>query len=87
MTYRSAARLALENADLVEKMLMEEFSLRFEYAHMDKVMRLVKENTLYILNQKMELDCFFNLSVRKNKLEQVVKLFEDLRCVEVKKVN
>ncbi len=85
--YRSAARLALENAVLVEKMLTKELNLRFEYAHMDKVMRLIKENALDILSQKMELNCFFKVSVRKSNLEQVVKLFEDLRCVEVKKVN
>ena len=85
--YRSAARQALEQADLVKKTLKEVLSLRFEYADMDKVMRLVKENSLEILSQEMELDCFFKISVRKNKLEQVVKLFEDLRCVEVKKIS
>ena len=87
VAYRSAARLALENAVLVERMLTKELNLRFEYAHMDKVMRLIKENALDILSQKMELNCFFKVSVRKSNLEQVVKLFEDLRCVEVKKVN
>ncbi len=87
VAYRSAARLALENAVLVERMLTKELNLRFEYAHMDKVMRLIKENALDILSQKMELNCFFKVSVRKSNLEEVVKLFEDLRCVEVKKVN
>ncbi|MGB5320696.1 IMPACT family protein [Lutimonas sp.] len=87
VAYRSAARLALENAELVEKILTKELSLRFEYIHMDKVMRLIKENELQILSQKMELDCFLKISVRKSNLEKVVKLFEDLRCVQVKKIN
>ena len=63
--YRSAARLALENAVLVEKMLTKELNLRFEYAHMDKVMRLIKENALDILSQKMELNCFLKYQFEK----------------------
>ncbi len=87
VAYRSAARLALENAVIVEKMLTEELHLRFEYANLEKVMRLVKDNSLDMLSQEMELDCFFKISVRKNNVEQIVKLFEGLRCVQVKEVN
>ena len=87
VAYRSAARLALENAVIVEKILTEELHLRFEYANLEKVMRLIKDNSLDMLSQDMELDCFFKISVRKNNVEQIVKLFEGLRCVEVKRVN
>jgi putative IMPACT (imprinted ancient) family translation regulator len=85
--YRSAARLALENASLVEKMILETLSLRVDYANMDKVMRIIKENSLSILDQKLELDCFFKVSVRKSKLDQMIKVFKELRIVEVKRVN
>ena len=58
---------------------------RFDYVHMDKVMRIIKENGLIILNQTMELDCIFKISVRRKKYEQVIKLFQDLRCgIEIK---
>ena len=87
VAYRSAARLALENAVIVEKILTEELHLRFEYANLEKVMRLIKDNSLDMLSQEMELDCFFKISVRKNNVEQIVKLFEGLRCVQVKEVN
>jgi len=87
VAYRSAAKLAMENAELIEKTLTRELHLTFDYEHMDKVMRLVKENGIEILSQKMELNCVFLLSVRKNKMEQVVTLIEDLRCVKLKKVN
>ena len=87
VAYRSAAKLAMENAELIEKTLTRELHLTFDYEHMDKVMRLVKENGIDILSQKMELNCVFLLSVRKNKMEQVVTLIEDLRCVNLKKVN
>lgn len=85
--YKSAARLALENASLIEKMVLEELTLRVDYANMDKVMRIIKENGLSIVDQRLELDCFFKVSVRKSKLEQMISLFHELRVVEVKKVN
>jgi uncharacterized YigZ family protein len=87
VAYRSAAKSTLENAELIEKTLTRELHLTFEYAHMDKVMRLIKENDIDILSQKMELNCVFLLSVRKNKMEQMVRLIEELRCVKLKKVN
>ena len=81
--YKSAARMALENAVIVEKTLKENFSLQFEYVHMDKVMRVIKENDIDILSKKMEMDCLFEISVRKNKAIQVIDMFKDLRCVKI----
>lgn len=81
--YKTAAKMALENAVIVKKTLKESFSLQFEYVHMDKIMRVIKENDLQILNKKMELDCLFEISVRKNKVIQVIDLFKELRCVKI----
>ena len=81
--YKTAAKMALENAVIVKRTLKENFSLQFEYVHMDKIMRVIKENDLQILNKKMELDCLFEISVRKNKVIQVIDLFKDLRCVKI----
>ncbi len=85
--YKTAAKMALENAVIVEKTLKENFSLQFEYVHMDKVMRVIKENDLGILSKKMELDCLFEISVRKNKAIQVMDKFKDLRCVKIIEVT
>jgi len=85
--YKTAARMAMENAVIVEKTLKENFSLQFEYEHMDKVMRVIKENDIDILSKKMELDCLFELSVRKNKVIQVMDKFKDLRCVKIIEVT
>jgi len=85
--YKTAAKMALENAVIVEKTLKENFSLQFEYEHMDKVMRVIKENDLGILSKKMEMDCLFEVSVRKNKMNQVIDRFKDLRCVKIVEVT
>lgn len=84
--YKTAAKLCLEQADIVTKTLMENIVLEFDYVHMNKVMRIIKEHQLQIMNQKMELNCVFMLSVRKNKAEEILKIYKDLRCLEAKKI-
>ena len=84
--YKTAAKLSLEEANVVTKMLKESIRLEFDYVHMNKVMRIIKEHQLQILNQKMELNCLFEIAVRKNKAEEILKIFEDLRCLDAKMV-
>lgn len=85
--YKTAAKLACENAKVVKRTLKEKLSLQFEYADMDKVMRIIKENKVVILVQEMDKDCRFQISVRKNDAARVRKLFENLRCISIKKIN
>jgi len=82
--YKAAAKLSLEEADVVTKMLKESIRLEFDYVHMNKVMRIIKEHQLQILGQKMELNCLFEIAVRKNKADKILKIFEDLRCLDAK---
>ena len=73
--------MALEKAAIVERTVDQKLSLSFDYQYMDKVMRIIKENDLRILSQKMELDCLICMKVRKNDLSRIVGLVENLRCV------
>lgn len=84
--YKLAAKMALEKAVIVERTVDQNISLRFDYEYMDKVMRIIKENDLRILSQKMELDCLFCITVRKNDLSRIVSLVENLRCVKKIKI-
>jgi len=85
--YKTASKLILEDVKIVEKTIDVFFKLNFEYQHMNKVMRIVKEQSLILENQKMELDCDFLISVRKKKAKKVEQLFLDLRCLKIKEVT
>lgn len=85
--YKIGAKLSLENAIVVNRMLMTAIDLTFDYAHMDKVMRIIKEHHLKIKAQKMELNCQFQIAVRKNKAAEILKLFIDLRCLKARFSN
>lgn len=85
--YKTSAKLILEEAVIVKKTIDVFYKLNFEYKDMNKVMRIIKEQKLYIENQKMELNCEFLISVRKKNAFKVQQLFLDLRCLKIKEVT
>jgi len=82
--YRTAVKLVLEDAKIIQKTIDVNFQLTFEYEHMDKVMRIIKEKNLTINHQKMELNCVFEVLVRKKDAEVTKNAFENLRCLKIK---
>ncbi|RLD85309.1 MAG: YigZ family protein [Bacteroidetes bacterium] len=85
--YKSAAKLALDTSDIIERTIDEHFALNFDYVDMNKVMRLVKEKNINLLKQEMQMDCNFEISVRKKEAKKIKKAFEDLRCVNIKVIT
>lgn len=76
--YKTTAQLALENANIVEKTIDVAFIISFGYAHMNKVMRIIKEKNLQIIAQKMELDCEIEIAIRKKNVQNLKDTFENL---------
>ena len=85
--YRTAAQLALENAKIIEKTININYVITFEYKNMNKVMRIIKEKQLNIVNQILELNCKIEFSVRKNDSQPIFDLFENLYEIKIKKIN
>ena len=83
--YKTAAKLALENSEIIQKTINEEFTLQFNYSEMNKVMRIVKEEQISIINQKLDLNCMYTISVREKEADKVFKLFDETYKVLIKK--
>lgn len=81
--YKTAAQMALENASIIEKTIDKFFRIEFEYKDMNKVMRVIKEKNLNIVDQKMEMSCEITLSVRKNEYQNALEAFEPLYEVRI----
>ena len=65
--YREAARMALEEAHVTEREIKLSFFLDFEYATMDRVMKLIKEKQLEIVSQEMGMNVRLKVLVSKAK--------------------
>ena len=85
--YRTAAQFALENANIIEKTININFLITFEYKNMNKVMRIIIEKQLKIVNQVLELDCNIEISVRKSNAKVIFEIFDQLYEVKIKKIN
>ena len=81
--YKTSAQLAIENCTIIEKTIDYNYFIDFDYKNMNKVMRIIKENNLSIVNQKLELNCQIEISVRKKDAEKIYALFESLFEIKI----
>lgn len=81
--YKTAAQMAMENAIIIEKTIDKHFIISFGYAHMNKVMRIIKEKNLQIVSQKMEIDCEIEITTRKKNVQNLLDTFENLYEVKL----
>lgn len=84
--YKTAAQMALENSEIVEQTINKFFTISFGYAHMNKVMRIIKEKNLQIVSQKMEMDCEIQISIRKKNVQNLLDTFENLYEIKLTEV-
>lgn len=54
--YKTTAQLVLESCEIIEKTIDIPFMISFDYKNMNKVMRIIKEKKLEIVNQEMEIN-------------------------------
>ncbi|MGS2739609.1 IMPACT family protein [Sinomicrobium sp. M5D2P17] len=81
--YRTAAQMALEASDIEERTIDVYYLLTFDYKNMNKVMRVIKEKNLTIVNQKLELDCRITISVRKRDAAMASETFGQIYGVKI----
>lgn len=85
--YKLSAKMALEASDIIEKTININFKLKFNYDVMNAVQRIIKEKNIDIVSQKLEMDCEYVISVRKNDANMIFALFNNLYKVTVKKLD
>jgi len=85
--YKTAAKLALEQSKIIEKTINKDYLIIFDYKNMNKVMRIIKEKQIKIVNQKLDLDCQIQISVRKKDAQPVFEVFNNLYEVKIKAFN
>lgn len=82
--YKTTAQMALEASKIVKRTINKQFIIQFDYKNMNKVMRIIKENNLKIVDQTLELDCQIIISVRLKDSEKISEKFEAIYEVSIK---
>ncbi|GAA4325987.1 YigZ family protein [Pontixanthobacter gangjinensis] len=85
--YKTAAQMALEASDIIKRTIDEVFVVKFDYPEMNKVMQVIKQNNLNVIDQKLEIDCKIFISVRKKDAESIFSKFDNTYKVEISKLE
>ncbi|TVZ59411.1 putative YigZ family protein [Flavobacteriaceae bacterium MAR_2010_105] len=85
--YRTTAQLALEASKIITKTIDKFIIINFDYANINKVMRIIKEKNLNVTHQKLELDCEIKISVRLSEVTPTLESFESLYGATAKVLN
>lgn len=81
--YKTTAQMALEASKIVTRTIDLKFEIAFDYPEMNKVMRVIKENNLNVIDQILELDCKIIISVRKKEAERIYEKFDATYKVKI----
>lgn len=84
--YKTTAQLTLDEANIIKKTIDKQFKITFDYKNMNKVMRIIKEKNVQIINQKMELNCEIEIATRKKNAKEIVAIFTALFEIEIEEL-
>lgn len=90
--YKTTAQLVLEDAEIIEKTIDIHFLISFDYKNMNKVMRVIKEKKLNIINQTMEIEDNgiaigkIEIKTRKKNAEMIFDIFDKLFEIDIKRL-
>ncbi len=84
--YKTTAQMVLETTNIIEKTINIHLVITFDYKNMNKVMRIIKEKNIDIINQKMELSCKIEIAIRKKNAEIIYDIFNNLFEVQIEHI-
>lgn len=87
--YKTTAQMVLEDAEIIEKTIDIHFLISFDYKNMNKVMRVIKEKKLDLINQTMEIEDTgiaigkIEIKTRKKNAEMIFDIFDKLFEIDI----
>lgn len=76
--YKTSTADALENAEIIEKIASKMFRIHFGYMSMNSVMKVMKDMNLEQKNQKFDMECSIDTSVRLSLVESFLERMNDV---------
>jgi uncharacterized YigZ family protein len=82
--YKTSTSLALQLTAIVQRPVLIQYDLHFDYTLMNDVMMVVKRFGCVVLQNEMQLFCLMVIRIPRENLELCLDKLNDLRGVEVK---
>jgi len=81
--YKTTAAFAIQQTMIIQKPVLVNFRLQFDYMLMNEVMKLVKQFDCVLFKQELQLFCLLDIGIPKNKLEAMFTRLKDIRGLEI----
>ncbi len=75
--YRSAAADAIANSEIIDKTLMRELVISFDYIQMNDIMKKTRDLQAEIIEQQFDNLCQFKLRIREGNLSKFCEIMTD----------
>ncbi|HMN33257.1 MAG: YigZ family protein [Chitinophagaceae bacterium] len=75
--YKSAAKMAILNNQIIEKQITKIYTLTFDYTILNEVMRIVKSSSCEILENNQSLFCELKIAIPISNLESILMRFQE----------
>jgi len=85
--YKTAASLSLQITPIVQKPVLINYRLQFDYTQMNEVMKIVKQFDCVVMEQEVQLFCVMMIGIPIKNRENVLGKLKELKGVEVEKVE
>jgi uncharacterized YigZ family protein len=84
--YKTSASLSLQLTPIIQKPVLVEYELQFDYTLMNEVMMIVKRFGCMVLQNEMQLFCRMVIGIPKEHLIPCLQKLKDLHGVDVTKL-
>ncbi len=81
--YKTSAALALQVTPLVERPVLVQYWLQFDYTQMNNVMKIVKQYDCTVKQQETQLFCIMEIAVPRIKINEVLFKLKEIKEIEI----
>ncbi|WP_421943698.1 IMPACT family protein [Pedobacter sp.] len=85
--YKSATVEALQSSTKISKTINDVYEVNFDYLQMNDIMKLIKDESLEVINQNFDINCMIKFEIRKAQLNQVLIKFDKIEGITLKYIE
>lgn len=82
--YRSAAKSAINNGEIVERFIQDFYKISFPYPVLNDVMKIIKDEEINQSGQEFELECCISINFRRSSGARILKRFSRIEGLKFK---
>ena len=81
--YKTASVLALQLTPTIQKQVMLNYQIQFDYTRMNDVMTILRQFGCEVIRQETQLFCVLTVGIPKSRMNEVIFKINELRSVDL----